>query len=62
MIIKGEFEGKVDLNDGNDGQKSWENSGTENLDGSTYNVYIGTGVNSTVKLLIEDDIEIIPDI
>lgn len=62
LIIKGEFEGKVDLNDGNDGQKSWENSGTENLDGSTYNVYIGTGVNSTVKLLIEDDIEIIPDI
>ncbi|MCB9097039.1 MAG: hypothetical protein H6630_05405, partial [Arcobacter sp.] len=62
LIIKGEFEGKVDLNDGNDGQKSWENSGTENLDGSTYNVYIGTGVNSTVKLLIEDDIDINPDI
>ena len=62
LIIKGDFEGKVDLDDGNNSVKSWENSGTENIDGVNYNVYQGVGVNSTIKLLIEDDIDVTPDI
>lgn len=62
LIIKGDFAGKVDLDDGNDSVKSWESSESESIDGVHYNVFIGTGTNSTIKLLIDDDIDVTPDI
>ncbi len=57
LIIKGDMKDLVDLD-----ISDWSNSGKEELNGSNYNVYKGTGTNSTIKLLIEDDIEITPDI
>ena len=41
-----------------DDAENWSSNGTETVDSVTYNVYNGTGSNSTVKLLIEDDIVI----
>ena len=32
------------------------------IDGIKYNVFTGTGTNSTIKLLIDDDIDVTPDI
>ena len=58
LIISGENKEIIELDTPND----WSSSGKEQVDGSTYNVYKGTGDNSTVKLFIEDDIEITPDI
>ena len=52
LIIKGENEDKVDL-DVND----WDKQGTEEVEGVNYNVYTGTGANSTVKILIDDEID-----
>ena len=57
LVIKGDLSDKVDLDN-----TEWTNSGTQEIDGSNYNVYTGLGANSTVKLLIDDDIEITPDI
>ena len=57
LVIKGDLSDKVDLDN-----TEWTNTGTQEIDGSNYNVYTGLGVNSTVKLLIDDDIEITPDI
>ena len=57
LVIKGDLSDKVDLNN-----TEWTNTGTQEIDGANYNVYTGLGVNSTVKLLIDDDIEITPDI
>ena len=62
LIIKGDYADKVNLDDGNDSIKNWESNGKEEVDGNSYNVYKGTGVNSTVKILIDDEIEINPDI
>ena len=45
-----------------DTPSDWSNAGQEQLDGVNYNVYTGTGLNSTIKLLIEDDIDVKPDI
>ena len=58
LVIKGDLHDKVDL----DTPSDWSNAGKEQLDGVNYNVYKGMGVNSTIKLLIEDDIDITPDI
>jgi hypothetical protein len=58
LIIKGDLGDKVDL----DTPSDWSNIGKEQLDGVNYNVYTGTGANSTVKLLIDDDIDVTPDI
>ena len=58
LVIKGDLDDKVDL----DTPSDWTNAGKEQLDGFNYKVYTGTGVNSTIKLLIEDDIDITPDI
>ncbi|MGE0052280.1 MAG: VWA domain-containing protein, partial [Arcobacter sp.] len=58
LVIKGDDGDVIEL----DNPSDWSNAGTEQLDGINYNVYTGTGENSTVKLLIEDDIDITPDI
>jgi hypothetical protein len=58
LVIKGDLEDKVTL----DTPSDWSNAGQEQLDGVNYNVYTGTGVNSTIKLLIEDEIDVKPDI
>ncbi len=58
LVIKGDLKDKIQLDTPND----WANVGKEQLDGVNYKVYTGTGVNSTIKLLIEDDIDITPDI
>lgn len=54
LIVKGDLGDKVTL----DTQNDWANGGKEELNGVNYKVYTGTGVNSTIKLLIEDDIDI----
>ena len=56
--LKGNNGDIVDL----DTPNNWSNAGQEQLDGVNYNVYTGTGTNSTIKLLIEDDIDVKPDI
>lgn len=53
LIIKGDLEDKVTLDTPN-----WSNTGKENIDGVSYNIYKGTGANSTIKLLIDDDIDV----
>ncbi len=58
LVIKGDLEDKVQL----DTPSDWSNAGKEQLDGVNYNVYKGIGLNSTIKLLIEDDIDVTPDI
>jgi hypothetical protein len=58
LVIKGDLEDKINL----DTPSDWSNAGQEQLDGVNYNVYTGTGLNSTIKLLIEDDIDVKPDI
>ena len=58
LVIKGDLGDKVDLDTPND----WANSGKEQLDGVNYKVFTGTGDNSTIKLLIEDEIVITQDI
>lgn len=58
LVIKGDLDDKVDL----DTPSDWSNVGKEQLDGVNYKVYTGTGTNSTIKLLIEDHIDITPDI
>ena len=55
LIIKGDLEDKVQL----DTPTDWANAGQESLNGTNYNVYKGIGVNSTIKLLIEEEIDII---
>ncbi len=62
LFIKGDLADKVDLDDGDNSTKNWENSGKEEVDGVNYNVYQGTNANSTVKLLIDEDIDVNPDI
>ena len=57
LVIKGDMEDMVDLD-----VNEWSNGGTQQVDGISYNVYTGTGANSTIKLLIEDDIDVNPDI
>ena len=54
LIIKGDLGDKVDL----DKPSDWSNSGKEQVDGINYNVYKGIGTNSTIKLLIDDDIDV----
>ena len=54
LYINGDDEDKVDLD-----IVQWDNTGKEEVDGVDYNVYKGIGANSTVKLLIEDDVDII---
>jgi VCBS repeat-containing protein len=58
LIIKGDLGDKVDL----DTPSDWSNAGKTQLDGTNYKVFTGTGINSTIKLLIEDDIDVTPDI
>jgi hypothetical protein len=58
LIIKGDLHDKVDL----DTPSDWASAGHEQVDGINYNVYTGTGVNSTIKLLIDDDIDVTPHI
>ncbi len=58
LVVKGDLGDIVEL----DTPSDWANAGKEQLNGVNYNVYTGTGTNSTVKLLIEDDIDVNPDI
>ncbi|MGE4463202.1 MAG: hypothetical protein AB7D49_12275, partial [Arcobacter sp.] len=58
LVIKGDKGDLIELDTPND----WANTGKEQLDGVNYNVYKGIGTNSTIKLLIEDDIDVNPDI
>jgi hypothetical protein len=58
LIIKGDLGDKVDL----DTPSDWSNTGATKIEGISYNVYQGLGINSTIKLLIEDDIDVTPDI
>ncbi|MDD2888831.1 MAG: VWA domain-containing protein [Aliarcobacter sp.] len=58
LMIKGDLHDKVDL----DTPSDWASAGHEQVDGVNYNVYTGTGVNSTIKLLIDDDIDVTPHI
>ena len=52
LIIRGDLEDTIDLD-----SSEWTNAGNQEVDGVTYNVFNGTGANSTIKLLIEDDID-----
>jgi hypothetical protein len=54
LVIKGDMGDMVDL----DKPIDWVKGQSQEIDGKNYNVY----TNSTVKLLIEDDIDVIPDI
>ena len=58
LIVNGDNGDIIEL----DTPSDWTNAGKEQLDGVNYNVYTGTGENSTIKLLIEDEIEIKSDI
>ena len=58
LIIRGDLGDKVDL----DTPSDWSNTGATKIEGISYNVYQGLGINSTIKLLIEDDIDVTPDI
>ncbi|MDY3203996.1 MAG: hypothetical protein RBR70_02850, partial [Arcobacter sp.] len=58
MTVNEELEDVIEL----DNPSDWANTGKEQLDGVNYNVYKGIGTNSTIKLLIEDDIDVNPDI
>ena len=58
LIIKGDIGDIVQL----DTPSDWSNAGKEQVDGISYNVFTGTGTNSTIKLLIDDDIDVTPDI
>ncbi|WP_188353749.1 beta strand repeat-containing protein, partial [Malaciobacter pacificus] len=52
LIIRGDLEDTIDLD-----SSEWTNAGNQEVDGVNYNVFNGTGANSTIKLLIEDDID-----
>ncbi len=58
LIIRGDAGDIVQL----DTPSDWSNAGTTQLDGTNYKVFTGTGTNSTIKLLIDDDIDVTPDI
>ena len=58
LIIRGDIGDIVQL----DTPSDWSNAGKEQVDGISYNVFTGTGTNSTIKLLIDDDIDVTPDI
>ncbi|MGE3591049.1 MAG: hypothetical protein AB7G52_00935, partial [Arcobacter sp.] len=58
LVIKRDKGDLIEL----DTPSDWANTGKEQLDGVNYNVYKGIGTNSTIKLLIEDDIDVNPDI
>ena len=58
LIIKGDAGDIVQL----DTPSDWSNAGKEEVDGISYNVFTGTGTNSTIKLLIDDEIDVTPDI
>ncbi|CAM3440805.1 VWA domain-containing protein [Arcobacter aquimarinus] len=55
LIIKGDLGDIVELDKP---ATDWVKGQTQQIDGKNYNVY----TNATVKLLIEDDIDVIPDI
>ncbi|MDD4330298.1 MAG: hypothetical protein PHD79_10110 [Aliarcobacter sp.] len=54
LIIKGNLGDIIHL----DTPSDWANNGRESYEGINYNVYKGTGINSTVKLLIDEDIDV----
>ncbi|CAM4231025.1 immunoglobulin-like domain-containing protein [Arcobacter suis] len=54
LIIKGNLGDSIHL----DTPSDWTNNGIESYEGINYNVYKGTGTNSTVKLLIDEDITV----
>lgn len=54
LIIKGNLGDSIHL----DTPSDWTNNGIESHEGINYNVYKGTGINSTVKLLIDEDITV----
>ena len=76
-ITKIDLDEVVDLTDsdnelkifGDDGDKvvldedsTWTNEGKETIDGDTFNVYQGTNGNSNIKILIDEDVSIDPDL
>ena len=54
LIIKGNLGDIIHL----DTPSDWANNGRESHEGINYNVYKGTGINSTVKLLIKKNIDV----
>ena len=58
IYIKGDDKDSISLN-----SDLWKEAEATNVDGVKYNVYTGTnGANSTIKLLIDDDIQVNHDI
>ena len=45
-----------------DTPSDWSKAEPLEIGGIKYNVFTGTGTNSTIKLLIDDDIDVTPDI
>ena len=58
LIIRGDIGDVVQL----DTPSDWSKAEQQEIDGIKYNVFTGTGTNSTIKLLIDDDIDVTPDI
>jgi hypothetical protein len=56
LIIKGDSGDILELDTDEGG--AWKQDGKEESGGVSYQVYTGTGANSTVKLLIDDEITI----
>ncbi|ADG94177.1 von Willebrand factor type A [Arcobacter nitrofigilis DSM 7299] len=59
LKIFGDSDDKVTLEGGN---ASWTNEGTQTIDGETFHVYQGTVGSSNVKVLIDDDVSVTPDV
>ncbi|MGB7403611.1 MAG: immunoglobulin-like domain-containing protein, partial [Arcobacter sp.] len=58
LKIFGDSDDKVTFDD----KSNWTNQGTETIDGETFNVYQGTVGTSNVKVLIDDDVSVTPDV
>ena len=50
---------KITLGGGSD---NWTKTGTEDIDGETFNVYQGINGSSNIKILIDEDVSIEPDV
>ncbi len=44
------------------GDANWTNSGKTEIDGDIFNVYEGTNGTSNIKVLIDEDVSIEPDL
>ncbi len=44
------------------GASNWSNEGKEEINGETFNVYQGTNGASNIKVLIDEDVSVDPDL